>query len=153
MILSLLVGMCSCSEGVGIFRRDERTIDDFKREATEISVRILNRIFKGDYDTVKNFVSSDEAKQIKPVMGELSPEMSRSAMVIVEEVNIEEGSYDTDVHYRVTFRSTTITRSFSFVMKMERNGNGWVISNALPLFADMRELNETYLDWKRELDA
>ncbi|MBR2751916.1 MAG: hypothetical protein IKD90_12385 [Clostridiales bacterium] len=150
--LSTLLGVCGCADNP--FKKKERPYEEVKQEVTDLSMRLTRKMLEGDYDTLANFIRQEEATtQVKQIITGISPTLHNDVVLSVERVSVLPGSYSTEVEYKAMFLFEKTTYSLSFVMKIERRDDNWVINNMVALATDMRTLNKAYLDGKANDEA
>ncbi len=150
--LSTLLGVCGCADNP--FKKKERPYEEVKQEVTDLSMRLTRKMLEGDYDTLANFIRQEEATtQVKQIITGISPTLHNDVVLSVERVSVLPGSYSTEVEYKAMFLFEKSTYSLSFVMKIERRDDNWVINNMVALATDMRTLNKAYLDGKANDEA
>ncbi|MBP5295685.1 MAG: hypothetical protein J6Y95_08220, partial [Lachnospiraceae bacterium] len=131
------------------FQKKEKPYEEYKKEVTELSMRLTKKMLEGDYDTLSNFVRSEEdTAQVRQIITSISPELSKDVVLSMESISVVPKSYSTEVTYKAMFLFEKTSYSFTFVMKLERRGESWVINNMVALASDMRTLNKAYLDGK-----
>ncbi|MBO4494934.1 MAG: hypothetical protein J5752_03655 [Clostridiales bacterium] len=145
--LATLLGVCGCSGNP--FQKKEKPYEEYKKEVTELSMRLTKKMLEGDYDTLSNFVRSEEdTAQVRQIITSISPELSKDVVLSMESISVVPKSYSTEVTYKAMFLFEKTSYSFTFVMKLERRGESWMINNMVALASDMRTLNKAYLDGK-----
>ncbi len=150
--LSTLLGVCGCADNP--FKKKGRPYEEVKQEVTDLSMRLTRKMLEGDYDTLANFIRQEEATtQVKQIITGISPTLHNDVVLSVERVSVLPGSYSTEVEYKAMFLFEKSTYSLSFVMKIERRDDNWVINNMVALATDMRTLNKAYLDGKANDEA
>lgn len=145
LVLSVLMGVCGC-QSIPFLNKDKRTKNDFQQEAMDLSERILRRILAGDFDSVDRYIRDVDKDNVKSVVDNMAPGLANRSTITIEEVFTEDGSYDTEVHYRLSIYYMKEVSSVSFVMRLERSGDSWIVSNASTLFFDIEALNEKYAE-------
>lgn len=138
LILSMVLGICGCSG-------KKKTLEDFRKEAAIASETIIRKVLSGDYEMVKRYVKEADLQYAKPVVSNMAPGIIYHTSITIEDIFTEEGSYDTEVHYRLSFVYEKTISSISLVMRLERNGNSWAIANAQGFFYDINQMNSKYI--------
>ena len=138
LILSMVLGVCGCSG-------KKKTLEDFRKEAAIASETIIRKVLSGDYEMVKRYVKEADLQYAKPVVSNMAPGIIYHTSITIEDIFTEEGSYDTEVHYRLSFVYEKTISSISLVMRLERNGNSWAIANAQGFFYDINQMNSKYV--------
>lgn len=145
LMLALTLGVCGC-------KKDTRTEEDFKNEATELSYYLIRRIFIADYDSVSRYISSDDKDKVRPIITNMDTRLYKDAQVSETMVYTDPETYQTEIEYRITLSFDRNTKSFYCQMTMTRSGSSWKLSNAVPFCIDMGTINETYVNGKIEDD-
>ena len=145
--LATILGVCGCADNP--FAKKERPYEEVKKEVTDLSMRLTRKMLEGDYETMVNFIREDEkTAQVKQIITSMDPSLQKDVILSVETISVVPNSYSTEIEYKAMFLFEKTTYSFTFVMKMERRGESWVINNMVALASDMRTLNKAYLDGK-----
>lgn len=145
--LATLLGVCGCSDNP--FAKKERPYEEVKKEVTDLSMRLTRKMLEGDYETLSNFIREEEkTAQVKQIITDINPSLNKDVVLSVESISVVPNSYSTEIEYKAMFLFEKTTYTFTFVMKMERRNDSWVINNMVALATDMRTLNKAYLEGK-----
>ena len=149
LFLAVSISMCGCSV-VSIFKKDDRTVDDYKKEATELSYYLVRRMFIADYDSVNSYVNKSDRGEVKTVILSMDTGLYTDAEVAISAIHIDEETYSTTIEYRITLVFDRDTKSFLCQMRMNRSGGSWRIGNAVPFCADLQRISDAYVNGKKE---
>ena len=149
LFLAVSISMCGCSV-LSIFKKDDRSVDDYKKEATELSYYLIRRMFIADYDSVNSYVNKGDRSDVQPMVLSMEKGLYKDAEVAISSVHIDEDTYSTTVEFRITLVFDRGTRSFLCQMRMSRSGSSWRIANAIPFCSDLQRINEAYVSGKKE---
>jgi len=143
--VAAILSACGCSGT--LFKKDEKSYDELKKEVTELSMRLTRKMLAGDYNTLAPFIREEEAtSQVKQIITNINPNLVDDVILTMESVSVLPGSYSTEIHYKTMFIFEKESYTFTFVMKLERREDSWIINNMVALASDMRTLNKAYLD-------
>ena len=134
---------------MSIFKKDDRSVDDYKKEATELSYYLIRRMFIADYDSVNSYVNKGDRGEVQTVVLSLDTGLYKDAEVAISAINIDEETYSTTIEYRITLTFERDTNAFLCKMRMTRSGNSWRIANAIPFCSDLQKINDAYLNGKK----
>lgn len=148
LFLAVSISMCGCST-MSIFKKDDRTVDDYKKEATELSYYLIRRMFIADYDSVNSYVNKSDRGEVKTAVLSLDTGLYKDADVAISAINIDEETYSTTIEYRITLTFERDTKAFLCKMRMTRSGSSWRIANAIPFCSDLQKINDAYINGKK----
>ncbi len=148
LFLVVSISMCGCS-AMSIFKKDDRTVDDYKKEATELSYYLIRRMFIADYDSVNSYVNKSDRGEVKTAVLSLDTGLYKDADVAISAINIDEETYSTTIEYRITLTFERDTKAFLCKMRMTRSGSSWRIANAIPFCSDLQKINDAYINGKK----
>ena len=152
MIVAIAAGICGCSGKLPFMKKDDRTIEDYQAEAKELGYYLIRRMFIADYESVKDYVKKDERDKVEEIITSLDSNLYNDAQIDIVSVYTDEKTHETSVSFRITLSFITSTTSSVCQLSMSPSGSSWKINNAIPFCMDIQNLNETYIEGKKQDD-
>ena len=147
--MATIFSLFGCS-GTGIFSSETKSDEEYRKEATEISMRLAKKIMSSDYDTVASFTHSDDlTPEYKEAVLGMEAGLVDDTMLVIEEVDMDDKSHSANVHFRASINFSKSYHTSSFVMKMVYDNGHWYINNAQAVVSDIRQLSQAYKDGKK----
>ena len=149
LVMATIFSLFGCS-GNGIFSSETKSDEEYRKEATEISMRLAKKIMSSDYDTIVSFTRNDDiTPEFKEAVMGMESGLVDDVMLVIEEVDMDEQSHSANVHFRASINFTKSFHTSSFVMKMVYDSGHWYINNAQAVVSDIRSLSLAYKEGKK----
>ncbi len=150
LVIATVFCLFGCS-GTGLFGKETKSNEEYKKEATDISMRLAKRIISGDYETISYYIHKDDATDdVKNAIKGMSAGLIDDALLVIEEVDMNTVVHSANVTFRASVNFKKSSYSMSFVMKLVNEDGHWYINNIEPVVADIRTLSRTYEDRKKK---
>lgn len=149
MIVTLVAGLCGCS-GNPFVKKDSRTIAEYQAEAKELGYYLVRRMFIGDYASIKTYVKSEERDKVEEIVTSLDSRLYDEAQVEIVSVYTDEKTHETSVSFRITLSFITNTSSSICQLSMSPSGSSWKINNAVAFCMDIQNINDIFLEGKKQ---
>lgn len=149
LVIATIFCMFGCS-GIGLFSKETKSDEEYRKEATDISMRLAKKIMSGDYDTISRFIhTDDDVPEVKQTIQSMADGLVDDVLLVIEEVDMNDASHSANVHFRASINFRKSAYTMTFVIKLVYDG-GWIINNVQPVIADIRSLSQAYIDGKKK---
>ena len=149
LVMATIFSLFGCS-GNGIFSTETKSDEEYRKEATEISMRLAKKIMSSDYDTVASFTHNDDnTPEYKEAILNMETGLVDDVMLVIEEVDMDDKSHTANVHFRASINFSKTFYTSSFVMKMVYDSGHWYINNAQAVVSDIRSISQSYKEGKK----
>lgn len=143
----IVLGVCGCSK---IFKKDDRTAEDYQAEATVIAESIMRNMLAGYYDPIDKYISSADDSAVEEIINNIDPSLTKESLTTVVSVYTDPDTYATDVQFQISLYFEGTSTSTTCYMRLRRSGNSWVVANGGTLARDIQALNARFVEEKME---
>lgn len=150
MIVAITAGVCGCSVKLPFQKKDDRTIEQYQAEAKELGYYLVRRMFIADYASIKTYVNSGERDKVEEIVTSLDSGLYQDADVAIVSVYTDDQTHETSVGFRITLTFMTSSSSSICQLSMTPSGSSWKINNAVAFCMDIQNINDIYLEGKKQ---
>ena len=150
MIVAMAAGISACSIKNPFVKEDSRTIQEYQAEAKELGYYLVRRMFIADYASIKSYGKSDERDKVEEIVTSLDSRLYDEAQVSIVSVYTDEKTHETSVSFRITVTFQTSSTSSICQLSMSPSGSSWKINNAVAFCMDIQNVNEIFLEGKKQ---
>ena len=148
LILAILMSFCGCS--ASIFGGDERTLEEYAKEANDVSQTIIQSILRGDFANIKRYIQSSEEDEVEKMLTGMEDDLRKYAKYTIVSSFTDPKSYATDVQFNVTLVYGEAHASVLCCMRLKRSGGNWIVENGVPITTDLQAVNANFQEELRK---